>query len=134
MPVVTMIYRRQITLSANKMEQILMTPKKENTKKSNQPSVRNNGGVYEIKIKGLLDDHWQQWFEGMILKRQESAVAGQDTTIIRGWIVDQPALHGLLAKIRDLNLPLISVTEIKSADMSNPEGDQNDEEKNPRRS
>jgi hypothetical protein len=134
MPVVTMIYRRQITLSANKMEQILMTPKKENTKKSNQPSVRNNGGVYEIKIKGLLDDHWQPWFEGMTIKRHESAEAGQDSTLIRGWIVDQPALHGLLAKIRDLNLALISVTEIKSADLINPEGDQNEEGKDPRSS
>ena len=107
-----------------------MTAKKENPKASNQPSAKNNGGVYEIKIKGLLDDHWQQWFEGMTLKRQESAEAGQDTTVIRGWIVDQPALHGLLAKIRDLNLTLISVREIISTDPISQEGDQNGEEQN----
>ena len=100
-----------------------MTEKKQTLTELSQPSARNNGGIYEIKIKGLLDDHWQKWFEGMTLTRQESPEAGQDTTVIRGWIVDQPALHGLLAKIRDLNLALISVTEIKSADLTNPEGD-----------
>jgi hypothetical protein len=115
------------------METILMTAKKQNPTEPNQPSARNNGGVYEIKIKGLLDDHWQQWFEGMTLKRQESAEGGQDTTVIRGWIVDQPALHGLLAKIRDLNLTLISVGKIILTDLDHQEGDQNGEEKNPRR-
>ena len=109
-----------------------MTAKKQNHTESNQSSPRNNGGVYEIKIKGLLDDHWEHWFEGMTLKRQESAEAGQDSTVIRGWIVDQPALHGLLAKIRDLNLTLISVSEIISTDPISQEGDQNGEEKNPR--
>jgi hypothetical protein len=106
------------------METILMTAKKQNPTEPNQPSARNNGGVYEIKIKGLLDDHWQQWFEGMTLKRQESAEGGQDTTVIRGWIVDQPALHGLLAKIRDLNLTLISVREISSSDLCDPDHEQ----------
>ena len=101
-----------------------MTDKKQNLTESNQPSSRNNGGIYEIKIKGLLDDHWQQWFEGMALERQENAEAGQDCTLIRGRIVDQPALHGLLAKIRDLNLTLVSVREISASDLGHPEGDQ----------
>jgi hypothetical protein len=124
MPFVTMIYRWQITLSADHMERILMTAKKENPQESNQPSARNNGGVYEITIKGLLDDHWQQWFEGMTIKRQESTEADQDSTVIRGWIVDQPALHGLLAKIRDLNLTLTSVRKIAPNDLDSQEGDQ----------
>lgn len=101
-----------------------MTAKKENPQESNQPSLRNNGSIYEIKIKGLLDDHWQQWFEGMTLKRHESVEAEQEYTVIRGWIMDQPALHGLLAKIRDLNLTLISVRKIAANDAANQGGDQ----------
>lgn len=83
--------------------------KKKQIPKSDQPFISNNGGIYEIKIRGLLDDHWGQWFEGMSLERQENVEAGQECTLITGPIVDQPALHGLLAKIRDLNLTLISV-------------------------
>ncbi len=76
---------------------------------SSQPVPANNDALYEIKIKGLLDDHWQQWFEGMTLRLQENTGSGEDYTLIIGPIADQPALHGLLEKIRDLNLPLISV-------------------------
>ena len=80
--------------------------------KTNQPQTHENGGVYEIKIKGILDEHWDQWFEGMTLKRVKTDEAGQERTLISGTIPDQPALHGLLAKIRDLNLTLISVQRI----------------------
>jgi hypothetical protein len=98
---------------------ILMSTKRQNPTKSNQPSSLNNGGIYEIKIKGLLDDHWGQWFEGMTLKCQENVEAGQDCTLIIGPIADQPALHGLLAKIRDLNLTLISVRKLDSKEPCN---------------
>jgi hypothetical protein len=108
------------------MERILMSTKRQDTTESNQPAPRNNGGVYEIKIKGLLDDHWQQWFEGMTLNRQENVEGGQDCTLLIGPIADQPALHGLLAKIRDLNLILISVREIPSQDLAGQERDQTD--------
>lgn len=74
----------------------------------------SNGGIYEITIKGLLDDHWGQWFEGMTLKRQENVEPGQDCTLIIGPMADQSALHGLLAKIRDLNLSLVSVRKLDS--------------------
>ena len=80
--------------------------------KTNQLQTHENGGVYEIKIKGILDEHWDQWFEGMTLKRVKTDEAGQERTLISGTIPDQPALHGLLAKIRDLNLTLISVQRI----------------------
>jgi len=89
-----------------------MTTKRENS--TNQPHLHGNGGVYEIKIKGLLDKHWNQWFEGMTLKSVENGESGQMCTLITGPIPDQPALHGLLAKIRDLNLTLISVHRINS--------------------
>lgn len=82
--------------------------------KTNQPHSHENGGIYEIKIKGRLDEHWSQWFEGMSLKSVENGEIGQECTLITGPIADQPALHGLLAKIRDLNLTLISVYRINA--------------------
>jgi hypothetical protein len=58
---------------------------------------------YEIRVKGVLDEHWSGWFEGLSL-RGEGA-----TTVIAGPIADQAALHGVLAKVRDLGLPLLAV-------------------------
>lgn len=79
------------------------------------PDVPNNGGMYEIKIEGLLEDHWGRWFEGMTLERIENSDDLQGFTILSGQMTDQAALHGLLAKIRDLNLTLISVNRIDPA-------------------
>lgn len=107
-----------------------MTNKRHNLTKSNQPGPLDNGGVYEIKIKGILDDHWKQWFEGMTLDHVTNGETGQGCTLITGPIADQPALHGLLAKIRDLNLALISVRKIAPASSDNQKRDQNGEQKN----
>jgi hypothetical protein len=60
---------------------------------------------YEIKIKGHLDPHWSDWFMGLKLTHLEG-----DETLISGSLPDQGALHGLLERIRDLSLTLISVT------------------------
>ena len=89
-----------------------MTSKRQHHTISTQPSPVSNGGIYEIKIKGLLDDHWDQWFDGLTLERHENVDSRQDCTLIIGPMADQPALHGLLAKIRDLNLTLISVRKL----------------------
>jgi len=103
-----------------------MTAKKQKkSSKVYQFNSTDNGEVYEIKIKGILEDHWKQWFEGMTLKHAENGEDGQNCTLITGLIADQPALHGLLAKIRDLNLTLISVRKIPSLGSDNQEGDQN---------
>ena len=59
---------------------------------------------YEFRIKGELDDCWQDWFEGLRLENQ-----GNGQVLLSGLLPDQAALHGVLAKIRDLNLTLISV-------------------------
>lgn len=59
---------------------------------------------YRIQVDGLLDDRWVPWFDGLTLSRE-----GNGTTCLRGPVPDQAALHGLLAKIRDLGITLISV-------------------------
>ncbi len=70
-------------------------------------STADGAGRYEIRLKGLLDSRWAAWFDGLTLTQQ-----GDGTTIIHGLVVDQSALHGLLAKVRDTGLSLISVTRI----------------------
>jgi hypothetical protein len=64
-------------------------------------------GWYEIRVRGHLEARWAAWFDGMTLSR------GSDgTTSIRGPVVDQAALHGLLATLRDTGLPLVSLTPV----------------------
>ena len=64
---------------------------------------------YEIKVQGQLDPQRSKWFEGMTLQTIENGDNGMACTLILGPVIDQPALYGLLNKIRDLNLTLISV-------------------------
>jgi hypothetical protein len=63
---------------------------------------------YEIRLKGHLDDRWVDWFDGLTITREDNG-----ETLLTGSVVDQAALHGLLRKVRDLGLPLISVILIK---------------------
>ena len=64
--------------------------------------------VYQIKIKGHLEEHWAEWFEEMTFTHEKDG-----TTTLYGPLPDQAALHSNLRKIRDLNLQLISVKQVK---------------------
>ena len=60
--------------------------------------------IYEFQVKGLLDKRWSEWFGGLTIRHQEDG-----TTVLVGPVVDQAALHGVMVRIRDLGLPLLSV-------------------------
>jgi len=65
--------------------------------------------VYQIRVKGNLDRKWSDWFDGFTVTLQ-----ADDETSLTGLVADQAALHGLLGKIRDLGLPLLSVKRLES--------------------
>lgn len=69
---------------------------------------------YEICIKGHLDRRWSHWFEGLTIAQKDNG-----ETLLSGPVVDQAALHGLLIKIRDLGLPLVSVMRIQPEQTEN---------------
>lgn len=73
----------------------------------------NIAPIYQIRVRGHLDDHWSAWFDGMTIVNQPDGVA-----LLTGQLADQTALHGLLNKIRDLGLPLIAVAQQPSPDPS----------------
>ncbi len=66
--------------------------------------------LYEIRIKGHLDDRWADWFEGLTF-----TLVRDGTTLLDGPLTDQAALHGVLNRIRDLGLPIISVQRVRPA-------------------
>jgi hypothetical protein len=64
---------------------------------------------YEIRLKGHLDDRWAEWFEGLTITLEEDG-----DTLLTGPVVDQAALYGLLKKVRDLGMPLVSVNSLEN--------------------
>jgi hypothetical protein len=71
-------------------------------------SGRTEIGRYEIRVTGHLDGRWAAWFDGLELVHEADGV-----TVIRGRVADQAALHGLLQRVRDVGLPLLSVTQVQ---------------------
>jgi hypothetical protein len=71
---------------------------------------------YEIRLGGLLHERWAAWFDGLTVTH-----SGDGTTVISGDIADQAALHGLLQRVRDLGVPLVSVERIET-DAPGPSG------------
>jgi hypothetical protein len=68
---------------------------------------RNQPQCYEIRLRGHLDSQWTDWFGGMTIILEKDG-----TTLLSGPVADQAALHGLLKKVRDLGMPLVSVSPI----------------------
>ena len=86
----------------------------------NAPPVGRSDGPprYEIRLEGHLDTRWAAWFDGLILTNDRDG-----TTALRGPVVDQAALHGVLQKVRDTGLRLISVIQLdtqQAHDFANP--------------
>ena len=74
-------------------------------------------GLYEIRIKGHLDARWAAWFDGLTITLEENGA-----TLLTGTVVDQAALHGVLRKVRDLGLPLVSVLQVEPKQANGSDG------------
>jgi hypothetical protein len=68
----------------------------------------NQSQIYQIRIKGHLGPQWMDWFEGLTI-----TLAEDGDTLLTGPVTDQAALHGLLKKVRDLGMPLVSVNPVE---------------------
>jgi len=85
---------------------------------SNHPDHKTDSSqplVYQIRLKGHLDNQWTDWFDGLTITLEEAG-----NTLLTGPVVDQAALHGLLKKVRDLGMPLVSVNLVQ-CNITNPE-------------
>jgi len=83
--------------------------------KRNKKTASNQPIVYQIRLQGHLDSQWTDWFEGLTISLEANG-----ETLLTGPVVDQAALHGLLRKVRDLGMPLLSVIGVDTgqADVS----------------
>ncbi len=78
---------------------------------SNELNPKTDPGqpvVYQIRLKGHLDSHWTDWFDSLTITLEEDG-----DTLLTGPVIDQAALHGLLKKVRDLGMPLVSVSPVE---------------------
>lgn len=86
---------------------------------SNELNAKADPGrqtVYQITVKGHLDHRWADWFEGLTITLEENG-----DTVLTGLVVDQAALHGLLKRVRDLGVPLLSVNAVEPGQVDAPE-------------
>jgi hypothetical protein len=83
------------------------------TARGDQPEADH----YSIRLTGHLDQRWTAWFDGMTVTDESDG-----TTVLSGSVADQAALHGLLQRVRDLGLPIVSVTRIESTELDGVDG------------
>jgi hypothetical protein len=79
---------------------------------SNEPESKRETDqpmVYQFKIKGHLNQQWMSWFEGLTITLEEDG-----NTLLSGTVIDQSSMHGVLKKIRDLGMPLLSVNSVET--------------------
>jgi hypothetical protein len=69
--------------------------------------------IYEIRVQGRLDQRWSSWFDGLTISYE-----GEEITVLRGSLIDEAALHGVLIKVRDLALPLLAVSRVQDSKKS----------------
>ena len=79
------------------------------------PEYYDGSGLYEIRIKGHLESRWADRFEGLTIALEENG-----DTLLTGPVIDQAALHGLLKKVRDLGMPLVSVSPVEPGPSTTP--------------
>lgn len=82
----------------------------------NRVSDPDEPTIYQIRIKGHLGNQWTEWFEGMVITPEDNG-----ETLLTGPVIDQSALHGLLRKVRDLGMPLVSVIQVKTEQIVAPD-------------
>jgi len=88
------------------------------------PEYHDESGLYEIRLKGHLNNRWADWFGGLTITLEEDG-----DTLLTGQVIDQAALHGLLKKVRDLGMPLVSVSPLEpgpSITLGTGQADQSD--------
>jgi hypothetical protein len=73
-----------------------------------QPAAENGPRWYAIRLQGHLDPRWARWFDGLSLTHESDG-----TTTLRGPVVDQAALHGVLHRVRDIGVPLLAVVPVE---------------------
>jgi len=84
--------------------------------KSNPNPNPSQARVYQIRLQGHLERRWTDWFEGLTITLEANG-----ETLLTGPIVDQAALYGLIRKVRDLGLPLLSVTRLEAGQADKPD-------------
>ena len=111
-------------LVEEKNEYITVDTRRSMSEKHALPEYHDESGLYEIRIKGHLNNRWADWFEGLTITVEEDG-----DTLLTGPVIDRAALHGLLKKVRDLGMPLVSVRPIEhgpSTTLGTAQADQSD--------
>lgn len=102
-----------------------MTPNEPSPDTANAPAPGDRPAVqdYEIRVTGRLPPRWSAWFDGLELEADSDG-----TTVIRGPVPDQAALHGLLQKLRDIGIPVLSLTPVPARQSNAPRAHPNQKE------